>query len=56
MRDTAITGSTQYTYAVDLWSVGCVMGEMLLGKPMFPGSSTMNQLERIVEVDVSPLY
>ena len=30
------------------------MGEMLLGKPLFPGSSTMNQLEKVVEVTGLP--
>ncbi len=28
---------------------GCILGEMLNGKPIFPGSSTMNQLDRIME-------
>jgi len=36
-----------------MWSLGCILGEMLLGKPLFPGSSTLNQLERIIStVDV----
>jgi len=30
--------------------VGCILGELLGGKPMFPGTSTMNQLDRIIEV------
>jgi mitogen-activated protein kinase 15 len=25
-----------------MWSLGCIMGEMLLGKALFPGSSTLN--------------
>ena len=31
-----------------MWSLGCILGEMLLGKPLFPGSSTLNQLEKII--------
>lgn len=31
-----------------MWSLGCIFGEMLLGKPLFPGSSTINQVERIM--------
>ena len=45
-----LLGSTEYTAAVDMWSVGCILGEMLTCKPMFPGNSTMNQLDRIVAV------
>jgi len=45
-----LLGSTDYTKGVDTWSVGCILGELLGGKPMFPGTSTMNQLDRIIEV------
>jgi len=45
-----LLGSTKYTKGVDLWSYGCILGELLAQKPLFPGSSTMNQLERIIEV------
>ena len=31
-----------------MWSLGCILGEILLGQPLFPGSSTLNQLERIM--------
>lgn len=31
-----------------MWSVGCILGELLGGKPMFPGTSTMNQVSRAV--------
>lgn len=33
---------------------GCILGELLAGKPIFPGSSTMNQLDRILEVTGRP--
>ena len=33
-----------------MWSVGCILGEMINGKPIFPGSSTLNQIERVIEV------
>lgn len=32
-----LLGSTSYTEGVDLWSVGCILGELLSGKPIFPG-------------------
>lgn len=38
----------RYTRGIDMWSLGCILGEMLLGKPLFPGSSTINQVERIM--------
>jgi mitogen-activated protein kinase 15 len=31
-----------------MWAVGCMIGEILTGKPLFPGTSTLNQLERII--------
>jgi len=49
-----LLGSTDYTKGVDLWSVGCILGELLGGKPMFPGTSTMNQLDRIIEITGRP--
>uniref|UniRef100_A0A7S0S0X2 Mitogen-activated protein kinase n=1 Tax=Chlamydomonas leiostraca TaxID=1034604 RepID=A0A7S0S0X2_9CHLO len=49
-----LLGSTKYTYGVDMWSSGCILGELLLGKPIFPGTSTMNQLDRIMEVTGRP--
>jgi len=49
-----LLGSTKYTKGVDMWSIGCILGELLGGKPMFPGTSTMNQLERIIAVTGKP--
>ena len=49
-----LLGSTKYTKGVDMWSVGCILGERMLEKPIFPGTSTMNQLERIIAVIGKP--
>lgn len=43
-----LVASKRYTMGIDMWSLGCILGEMLLGKPLFPGSCTVNQIERIV--------
>ncbi|KAK3600390.1 hypothetical protein CHS0354_016006 [Potamilus streckersoni] len=43
-----LLASHRYTKGVDMWSLGCILGEMLLGKPLFPGSSTLNQIEKIM--------
>ena len=37
-----------------MWSMGCILAEMLQGKPIFPGSSTINQIEKIVELTGMP--
>lgn len=49
-----LLGSQKYTTGVDMWSVGCILGELIGGKPMFPGNSTMNQLDRILEMTGPP--
>lgn len=49
-----LLGSTKYTKGVDMWSLGCILAELLLGKPFFPGTSTLNQLDRIMEVTGRP--
>ncbi|XP_077599135.1 mitogen-activated protein kinase 15 [Stigmatopora nigra] len=49
-----LLGSTRYTKGVDMWSLGCILGEMLLGKSLFPGTSTMNQIEKIMSAIPHP--
>lgn len=49
-----LLGSHKYSKAVDMWAIGCVLGEMLTGRPLFPGTSTMNQIERILAVTGRP--
>jgi len=45
-----LLASPRYTKGVDMWSIGCILAELLLGKPLFPGSSTLNQIEKIMSV------
>lgn len=39
-----------YSCAIDLWSVGCIIGELIKRKPLFPGKSHANQVQLILEV------
>ena len=49
-----LLGSNSYGKSVDMWSLGCIFGEMLGGKPLFPGANTLNQLERVGQVIGAP--
>lgn len=49
-----IFGSTTYTSAIDVWSMGCVMAELLLGAPLFPGESGVDQLVEIIKILGTP--
>lgn len=42
--------ATHYTYAVDMWSAGCILGEMLTCKPVFQGKDSLDQIKKIVGV------
>lgn len=44
----------QYTKAIDVWSVGCILAELLGGKPFFKGETPFDQLNRILRVLGSP--
>lgn len=49
-----IFGATNYTLNIDIWSTGCVMAEMLLGQPFFPGDSGIDQLVEIIKILGTP--
>lgn len=49
-----IFGATDYTTKIDIWSAGCVMAELILGEPMFPGESGVDQLVEIIKVLGTP--
>ena len=43
-------GNKEYNTTVDLWSIGCIFAEMLNNKPLFPGKSEQDQLNRIFKL------
>ncbi|XP_037659440.1 mitogen-activated protein kinase 15 isoform X6 [Choloepus didactylus] len=49
-----LLSSRRYTQGVDMWSLGCILGEMLRGSPLFPGTSTFHQLELILDTIPPP--
>lgn len=48
-----LLGLKQYSTAIDMWSVGCIMAEMLSKEPLFNGKSEVDQLDKVITL---PLY
>ncbi|KAK1427219.1 hypothetical protein QVD17_15902 [Tagetes erecta] len=49
-----LLGSTDYEASVDLWSIGCVFAELLLGSPILQGRTEVEQLHKIFKLCGSP--
>eukprot|EP01138_Halocafeteria_seosinensis_P006698 gb/GECG01006847.1/.p1 GENE.gb/GECG01006847.1/~~gb/GECG01006847.1/.p1 ORF type:complete len:605 (+),score=70.32 gb/GECG01006847.1/:1-1815(+) len=49
-----LLGSTTYGPSVDMWSIGCILLELILGKPFFPGQNTTNQLNKVFDMIGTP--
>ncbi|PKI38288.1 hypothetical protein CRG98_041335 [Punica granatum] len=45
---------SEYTAAIDIWSVGCILGEIMTRQPLFPGRDYVHQLRLITELIGSP--
>ncbi|MBA0611154.1 hypothetical protein Godav_011857, partial [Gossypium davidsonii] len=45
---------SEYTAAIDIWSVGCILGEITSRQPLFPGKDYVHQLRLITELIGSP--
>lgn len=43
-----------YTMAIDMWGAGCILAELILGRPIFRGKNDLDQLGQIVKVLGSP--
>jgi mitogen-activated protein kinase 15 len=46
--------SSNYGVGIDMWATGCILAELVSGRPLFPGASTLDQLERIVSFTGQP--
>ncbi|CAK9040712.1 unnamed protein product [Durusdinium trenchii] len=49
-----LMGSRKYSTPVDIWSVGCIFAEMVNGRPLFPGDTDANQLQKIFKILGTP--
>ena len=49
-----LLNSKTQTTAIDMWSAGCILGELLAHKPLLPGRSEINQLDLIIDLLGTP--
>ncbi|KAG0469414.1 hypothetical protein HPP92_016114 [Vanilla planifolia] len=49
-----LLGASEYGTGVDLWSTGCILAELLIGKPIMPGRTEVEQLHKIFKLCGSP--
>lgn len=49
-----ILGEDSYDCSIDIWAIGCVVAEMVLGEPLFPGKNSKDQFVRIMNILGSP--
>lgn len=49
-----LLGLSRYNYAIDMWSVGCILAEFMQGKALFPGSDSKSQLDLIFSLCGTP--
>ncbi|KAK9450463.1 kinase-like domain-containing protein [Limtongia smithiae] len=49
-----LLGSRTYSTSIDMWSAGCIMAEMYTGRPLFPGTTNEDQLQRIFKLMGTP--
>ena len=49
-----LLGVKQYSTHIDVWSIGCILGELLLMEPLFPGKSEVDELNKIFKLLGTP--
>ncbi len=51
---TLVAGLANYSTAVDMWSLGCIMGELLKKKTLFAGKGEIEQMSKIFNLLGAP--
>lgn len=46
-----LLGAKQYSTAIDMWSLGCIMAELLSKEPLFNGKTEFDQLDKVNGID-----
>ncbi|CAO3646479.1 serine/threonine-protein kinase pef1 [Cunninghamella echinulata] len=49
-----LLGSRMYSTSIDIWSAGCIMAEMYTGRPLYPGTTNEDQLQKIFRMMGTP--
>ncbi|KAL3511414.1 hypothetical protein ACH5RR_030815 [Cinchona calisaya] len=49
-----LLGAKQYSTAIDMWSLGCIMAELLAKQPLFNGKTEFDQLDKIFKILGTP--
>jgi len=49
-----LLGSRTYNTSIDIWSAGCIMAEMYTGRPLFPGTTNEDQINKIFRLMGTP--
>lgn len=49
-----LLGNSSYSTKVDIWSAGCILAEMIIGRPIFPGTNNQDQFTKIVFILGAP--
>lgn len=51
-----ILNASEYTKAIDIWSIGCIFAELLGRTALFPGEDYLDQIQRVIAVLGTPTY
>jgi serine/threonine protein kinase len=51
-----LLGTKEYSTAIDMWSVGCIMAELLAKEPLFNGKTEFEQLDKVFNLSRYPIF
>ena len=51
-----ILNASEYTKAIDIWSIGCILAELLGRTALFPGDNYLDQIQRIISILGTPKF